>query len=143
MRQEAFDIMSATGLMDHPEQEEPPRTVCANQRPERGKEPAGRRCPRPREPGFAHFVRVLPLIPRASPVPVGVLTAAGTLAWPALGLFAGVWVDRLRRRRILVASDLVRAALLGSIPLAFALGHLSLLQLLSVAGLVGGMTVFF
>ena len=56
--------MSATGLMDHPEQEEPPRTVCANQRPERGKEPAGRRCPRPREPGFAHFVRVLPLIPR-------------------------------------------------------------------------------
>ena len=83
------------------------------------------------------------LILRASPVQVGVLNAAGTLAWPALGLFAGVWVDRLCRRRILVASDLVRAALLGSIPLAFALGHLSLLQLLSVAGLVGGMTVFF
>jgi len=83
------------------------------------------------------------LILRASPVQVGVLNAAGTLAWPALGLFAGVWVDRLRRRRILVATDLVRAALLGSIPLAFALGHLSLLQLLLVAGLVGGMTVFF
>ena len=83
------------------------------------------------------------LILRASPVQVGVLNAAGTLAWPALALFAGVWVDRLRRRRILVATDLVRAALLGSIPLAFALGHLSLLQLLLVAGLVGGMTVFF
>ena len=83
------------------------------------------------------------LILRASPAQVGVLNAAGTLAWPALALFAGVWVDRLRRRRILVATDLVRAALLGSIPLAFALGHLSLLQLLLVAGLVGGMTVFF
>src|SRR5437868_11217138 len=83
------------------------------------------------------------LILQASPAQVGLLNAAGTLAWPALGLFAGVWVDRLRRRRILVASDLVRAALLGSIPLAFALGHLSLRQLLLVAGLVGGMTVFF
>jgi Major Facilitator Superfamily len=83
------------------------------------------------------------LILRASPAQVGVLNAVGTLAWPALALVAGVWVDRLRRRRILVATDLVRAALLGSIPLSFALGHLSLLQLLVVAGLVGGMTVFF
>jgi MFS family permease len=83
------------------------------------------------------------LILGASPAQVGVLNAAGTLAWPALGLFAGVWVDRLRRRRILVATDLARAALLGSIPLAFALGHLSLMQLLLVAGLVGALTVFF
>jgi len=83
------------------------------------------------------------LILSASPAQVGLLNGAGTLAWPALGLFAGVWVDRLRRRRILVATDLLRAALLGSIPLAFALGHLSLLQLLLVAALVGGLTVFF
>src|SRR5438445_11486459 len=83
------------------------------------------------------------LILQASPAQVGLLNAAGTLAWPALGLFAGVWVDRLRRRRILVATDLLRAALLGSIPLAFALGHLSLLQLPLVGGPVGGMTVFF
>ncbi|TMF09379.1 MAG: MFS transporter [Chloroflexi bacterium] len=83
------------------------------------------------------------LILSASPAQVGLLNGAGTLAWPGLGLFAGVWVDRLRRRRILVATDLLRAALLGSIPLAFALGHLSLLQLLLVAALVGGLTVFF
>src|SRR3981081_1785767 len=79
-------------------------------------------------------VRALPtvaiLVLGASPAQVGLLNAAGTIAWPALGLFAGVWVDRLRRRRVLVATDLLRAALLGSIPLAFALGHLSLLQLL-------------
>ena len=83
------------------------------------------------------------LILYASPAQVGVLNAAGTLAWPVLGLFAGVWVDRLRRRRILIATDLARAALLGSLPLAFALGHLSLLQLLLVGVLVGGLTVFF
>jgi MFS family permease len=83
------------------------------------------------------------LILHASPAQVGFLNAAGTLAWPALALFAGVWVDRLRRRRILVSTDLLRAALLGSIPVSFALGHLSLLQLILVAALVGGLTVFF
>jgi predicted MFS family arabinose efflux permease len=79
----------------------------------------------------------------ASSAEVGLLNAIGTLAWPALALFAGVWVDRIRRRRILVATDLGRAVLVGSIPVAFALGHLTFLQLLVVAGLVGGMTVFF
>jgi MFS family permease len=83
------------------------------------------------------------LILSASPAQVGLLNASGTLAWPALGLFAGVWVDRLRRRRILIATDALRAALLASIPLAFALGHLSLPQLFSIAALVGGLTVFF
>jgi Major Facilitator Superfamily len=83
------------------------------------------------------------LILHASPAQVGFLNAAGTLAWPALALFAGVWVDRLRRRRILVSTDLLRAALLGSIPVSFALGHLSLLQLILVAALAGGLTVFF
>src|SRR5207253_10687102 len=79
----------------------------------------------------------------ASSAEVGVLNAIGTLAWPALALFAGVWVDRIRRRRILVATDLGRAVLVGSIPVAFALGHLTFLQLIVAAGLVGAMTVFF
>jgi len=79
----------------------------------------------------------------ASSAEVGLLNAIGTLAWPALALFAGVWVDRIRRRRILVVTDLGRAVLVGSIPVAFALGHLTFPQLLVVAGLTGGMTVFF
>lgn len=83
------------------------------------------------------------LILGASSAEVGLLNAIGTLAWPALALFAGVWVDRIRRRRILVTTDLGRAVLVGSIPVAFALGHLTFPQLLVVAGLVGGMTVFF
>jgi MFS family permease len=83
------------------------------------------------------------LVLGASSAQVGILNAIGTLAWPALALFAGVWVDRIRRRRILVATDLGRAVLVGSIPLAFALGHLTFPQLIVVAGLVGAMTVFF
>src|ERR1700674_2890533 len=88
-----------------------------------------------------HTVAILLL--GASSAEVGLLNAIGTLAWPALALFAGVWVDRIRRRRILVVTDLGRAVLVGSIPVAFALGHLTFPQLLVVAGLTGGMTVFF
>jgi predicted MFS family arabinose efflux permease len=83
------------------------------------------------------------LVLGASSAQVGILNAIGTLAWPALALFAGVWADRIRRRRILVATDLGRAVLVGSIPVAFALGHLTFAQLIVVAGLVGGLTVFF
>ena len=79
----------------------------------------------------------------ASSAEVGLLNAVGTLAWPVLALFAGVWVDRIRRRRILVATDLGRAVLIGSIPVAFALGHLTFPQLIVVAGLAGSLTVFF
>ena len=39
-----------------------------------------------------------------------------------VGLVAGAWVDRLRRRPVLIWADLGRAVLLGSIPIAFALG---------------------
>src|ERR1700736_2922411 len=55
--------MAARGLVDHPKQEEPPRTVATDQRLEGRQEAARRRRPRPREPGFPHLVRILPLIP--------------------------------------------------------------------------------
>ena len=44
----------------------------------------------------------------ASPLQVGVLTAAGTISFAVGGLPAGVWVDRLPRRPVLVGADLVR-----------------------------------
>jgi MFS family permease len=56
---------------------------------------------------------------------------------------AGVWVDRLPRRPIMVIADLGRALALGSIPLAAALGHLTLGQLYVVGFVVGTLTVFF
>ena len=74
---------------------------------------------------------------------IGLLGALEFLAFPTLGLFAGVWADRLSRRRILIVCDAVRALALGSVPLAYALGRLSMGQLFAVALVTGIGTVFF
>jgi Na+/melibiose symporter-like transporter len=79
----------------------------------------------------------------ASPLQMGLLGAAGAAPLLVLGLFAGVWVDRLRRRPIMIAADLLRALLLLSIPVAFLLGVLRIEQLYLVAALAGVLTVFF
>jgi MFS family permease len=79
----------------------------------------------------------------ASPVQMGLLNAASTAPLLVLGLFAGVWVDRLRRRPLMIAADLGRALLLCSIPFAFLMGWLHIAQLYFVAILAGILTVFF
>jgi predicted MFS family arabinose efflux permease len=83
------------------------------------------------------------LVLSASAVQMGILGALDGLAVVIFGLLAGVWVDRVRRRPLLIASDLGRAFLLGSIPLAALFGVLSMTQLYVVAALVGILTVFF
>jgi MFS family permease len=60
-----------------------------------------------------------------------------------VGLVAGAWVDRLRRRPIMIGADLGRAVLLGSIPVAAVIGALALPQLLVVAFLAAILTTFF
>ena len=79
----------------------------------------------------------------ASPFQVGLLGACENLAFPLLGLVAGVWVDRLRRRPIMIACDVGRLLALASVPIAFALGVLSMPQLYVVALVTGVGTVFF
>ncbi|MFC7625216.1 MFS transporter [Microlunatus sp. GCM10028923] len=79
----------------------------------------------------------------ASSFEVGLINAAATVAFAVIGLPAGAWLDRRTRRPVLVAADLVRAALLATIPAAAALGRLSILQLIMVALLVGAARVFF
>ncbi|WP_431219431.1 MFS transporter [Leifsonia xyli] len=74
---------------------------------------------------------------------VGLLGAASTIAFAVLGLPAGAWVDRVRRRPLLVASDAVRAVLLATIPLAAVFGILTMGQLLLVSLLAGVARVFF
>src|SRR5690242_11809247 len=83
------------------------------------------------------------LVLGASPAQMGLLAALEKAPFLLVGLFAGVWVDRLRYRSVLVAADLGRALLLGSIPIAAALGVLSMQQLMVVALLAGVLTVFF
>jgi MFS family permease len=79
----------------------------------------------------------------ASPLQLGLVSAAGTLAFALIGLPAGAWVDRSRRRPILIASDVARAALLLTVPAAAFLGVLTITQLILVSLLVGVGRVFF
>jgi MFS family permease len=74
---------------------------------------------------------------------VAALTTVEFLPFLLVSLPAGVWVDRLRRRPILVIGDLSRAVLLASVPIVYWLGHLTMAQLYIVGFLVGIATVFF
>ena len=79
----------------------------------------------------------------ASPLQMGVLAGSSAGGVLAFGLFAGAWADRLRRRPILIAADLARAAVVGIIPLAAALHRLSMAHLYVVAVASGILTVLF
>jgi len=79
----------------------------------------------------------------ASPFEMGALGAAGSAPVLVVVLFAGVWVDRLPRRPILIAADLGRFGLLLTIPLAAWRGWLSMELLYIVAFLTGTLTVCF
>ena len=79
----------------------------------------------------------------AGPFQVGLLGAFEYLAFPLLGLIAGVYADRLKRRRMLIVCDFGRLVALASVPAAYFLGLLSLYQLYAVALLTGICTVFF
>jgi MFS family permease len=79
----------------------------------------------------------------ASTFEIGILNAMETLAFLVIGLPAGAWVDRMRKRRVMLTADLVRAVLLATIPVAWLLGALTIWQLIVVGALVGGATVFF
>ena len=74
---------------------------------------------------------------------IGVLTASSTAAFLVVGLPAGVLVDRIRRRRVMMAADMGRVLALGSVPVAYAFGSLGLLQLYLVTLIAGVLTVFF
>ena len=87
------------------------------------------------------FIAVTTL--RAAPIEIGVLNAVQFLPILLLSLVVGVWVDRLRRRPVLIASDLARAFILFSIPAAAIWHVLSLPQLYVVGFLVGSFTVLF
>ena len=79
----------------------------------------------------------------AGPVEFGVLGVVRFLPWILFTLPAGVWVDRMRRRPILIGSDVARAAILVSIPIAFVMGWLTIWQVYVVAFVSGTLEVFF
>ena len=78
-----------------------------------------------------------------SPAQAGFISAARTLPYLLLGLPAGALVDRWNRKRVMILCDAGRALALGSIPLALALGRLTLAQLYGVALVEGVLNVFY
>ena len=86
----------------------------------------------------------------ASAQQVGLLSAVESLPFLLVALWAGVFVDRHKRRGVLIGADLGRAVVLGSIPVVYWLGGMNgdhrfagLAQLYAVALIAGVLTVFF
>ncbi len=86
---------------------------------------------------------LLMLAVTGSPAQAGFLGAMRGLAYVLFGLPAGAYVDRWDRKRVMIVSDTVRALALGSIPLALAVGRLTLVQLYLVTFLEGTFFIFF
>lgn len=97
--------------------------------------------------GTAVTSLVLPLLAitqlGASSFEVGALNAAAYLPWVLISLHAGVWVDRLRKRPIMLSCNAITGLLFLSVPTAAWFGVLTLPQLLIVAFLAGCSAVFF
>ena len=87
------------------------------------------------------FVAVVAL--EATAFQVAALGTVDFLPFVLFTLPAGVWVDRLSRRPLMIAADWGRAIALGSVPLTYALGVLQLPQLYVVGFVTGTLTVFF
>ncbi len=79
----------------------------------------------------------------AGPLWLGLLAGAIWLPWLVLGLLVGAWVDRSDPRRVMMRADLAAAATVGSVPVAWALGLLTLPHLILAALALGCCTVFF
>jgi MFS family permease len=83
------------------------------------------------------------LVLHAGAFQVGLLAAAQRIPFPLFALFAGVWMDRVRRKPLMIAADVGRALAVASIPVAAFAGALTLTQLYVVAALLGTLSVVF
>lgn len=79
----------------------------------------------------------------AAPFQVALLGAFEMLPFILFALPAGAWLDRVRRRPVLIFGDFGRAVALATIPLAYALGVLTVWQLYAVGFTTGLLTVLF
>ena len=79
----------------------------------------------------------------ASELEVGFLNASAVAAFLLVGLPAGAWVDRMRKRHVMIVADGVRALALAVLPLLWFLGSLEMWHMFVVAAIVGIANVFF
>src|SRR5215469_13106910 len=87
------------------------------------------------------FAAVIAL--NATPFQMGILSAARIVPTLVLGLIAGVWVDRMRRRPILIGTDIGRFIVLGTIPIAAMFAALTMTQLYTVILAYSALDLFF
>ncbi|TMV17183.1 MFS transporter [Paenibacillus thermoaerophilus] len=80
---------------------------------------------------------------QATPLQMGILGACGFAPFILLSLFAGVWIDRSKRRPILIAANLGKAGLLILIPVLHLLNLLRIELLYAIGFLDGALSVFF
>ena len=80
----------------------------------------------------------------ATPGQIGALLTVALIPNLLFSLHAGVWVDRRgRRRQVMIATDIGRGLVIATVPIAYALGHLTWAQLYIVGFLTGTLSVFF
>jgi len=82
------------------------------------------------------------LVLGAGPLEVAAIRACEIVGGLVVGLVAGAWVDRLRRRPVMIAADLGQAVVLGSIPIAAIGSWLTMAQLIVVALLASALSTF-
>jgi hypothetical protein len=92
---------------------------------------------------FDAFPLIAILVLHAGPAAVSALAAAGLAVGAAVAVPLGPWVEFRRKRSVMVAMDLTRFAAVLSIPLAFAFGRLSFVQLLVVSVIVAAADIAF
>ena len=84
------------------------------------------------------------LVLDAGPAQMGYLTAANLVPYLLFSLHAGAWVDRRgRRRQVMIGADLGRGLLVATVPVAYAVGALTIAQLYAVAFLTGALSMLF
>src|SRR5262249_59562342 len=92
---------------------------------------------------FDAFPIVAVLGLHARPFEVSLLAAVGVGVSAVVAIPLGAWVERHRKRRVMIGMDYLRFVLLASIPVAYALGWLRFGQLLVVAVVVGAADICF
>jgi MFS family permease len=93
--------------------------------------------------GFGAFPLIAVLVLHASAAQVSALSAVGPAVGALIALPLGPWVEFRRKRPVMIAMDLTRFAVMMTVPTAYALGCLSLVQLLAVSAVVAAAKIAF
>ncbi|MFE3098970.1 MFS transporter [Nocardia tengchongensis] len=93
--------------------------------------------------GFGALPLIAVTVLHASPIQVSALAAVGPAVGALIALPLGPWVEFQRKRPVMIAMDLLRFAVMATIPIAYALGHLGFIQLMVVSAVIAAAKIAF